>query len=152
MKLKKIFLLFILTQLLTNCGFSPLYKDFNNAGFTINILDVSGDRMVNNLIKNKFKNTNQDTNKIYNVVVDSDFTKNIIAKDTTGAATEYKIIIQIKFTITSENLNKEIFYKENFNMKKINDKLEEEEYEKSIKTSLTNIILRKLILQLSKEQ
>ena len=36
-------------------------------------------------------------------------------------------------------------------MKKINDKLEEEEYEKSIKTSLTNIILRKLILQLSKE-
>ena len=152
MKLKKIFLLFILTQLLTNCGFSPLYKDFNNAGFTINILDVSGDRMVNNLIKNKFKNTNQDTNKIYNVVVESDFTKNIIAKDTTGAATEYKIIIQIKFTITSENLNKEIFYKENFNMKKINDKLEEEEYEKSIKTSLTNIILRKLILQLSKEQ
>ena len=152
MKLKKIFLLFILTQLLTNCGFSPLYKDFNNAGFTINILDVSGDRMVNNLIKNKFKNTNQDTNKIYNVVVESDFTKNIIAKDTTGAATEYKIIIQIKFTITSENLNKEIFYKKNFNMKKINDKLEEEEYEKSIKTSLTNIILRKLILQLSKEQ
>ena len=136
---------------LANCGFSPLYKDFNNADFTINILDASGDRMVNNLIKNKFKNTNKDSNKIYNVIIKSGYAKNIIAKDTTGAATEYKIIIQIKFTITSENLNKEIFYKENFNMKKINDKLEEEEYEKSIKTSLTNIILRKLILQLSKE-
>ena len=73
----------------------------------------------------------------------------IVAKDTAGAATEYKISVEVKFIVSSGEFKKEFQYKESFNMKSFSDRLEEQDYEKNIQTSLVNIISRKLILQIS---
>ena len=49
----------------------------------------------------------------------------------------------------SSNYEKEFLFQESFNMNSISDKLEEQDYEENIQSNLTNIITRKLILQLS---
>ena len=81
--------------------------------------------------------------------MDTEYKKNIIAKDSTGAATEYKIIVSSKFKINSIVFNGEVGFTESFNMKKMSNKLDEKDYEENILNNLANTITRKLILKLS---
>ena len=139
-----IFLLFV------SCGYSPLYKDLSNINFSITLNEINGDRTINNLIKSKLNTYNaNNTDKNYDVNVNTKYIKNIIAKDTTGAATEYKLTIKVSFKVDSNDYKKEFIFQESFNMKSISDKLEEQDYEKNIQSNLVNIITRKLVLQLS---
>ena len=159
MKNFKINLIFlILPILLFGCGFAPMYKNLKNVDFVISIKDMSGDRDLNNLIKSQFKSylldeEDEDYNKKknyknYNIIIKSEYEKIITAKDTTGAATNYKILIKTTFTVTAINFEEKFIYSENFNMQSFSDKFEERDYEQNIKNNLTNIITRKLILQL----
>ncbi len=148
--IRKILILILSIFLLASCGYTPIYKNIENVNFSIKFKESSGDRDINNKIKSKLLNyTLENKEKNFTISFNSKYLKNIVAKDTTGAATEYKIIIETEFNISSPNINKQITLIESFNMQKINDKLEEKDYEDSIKNSLTNIITRKLVLRLS---
>ena len=151
--IKNILIIILPIFILSNCGYAPIYKNLENVNFSIDIIEFSGDRTINNKIKSRLKNytLNEKENK-FAISFNSDYRKNIVAKDTTGAATEYKIIIETEFIILSSNEEQQLKLVESFNMQKINDKLEEQDYEESIKNSLTNIITRKLILRLSQIQ
>ena len=148
--IKNILIIILPIFILSNCGYAPIYKNLENVNFSIDIIEFSGDRTINNKIKSRLKNytLNEKENK-FAISFNSDYRKNIVAKDTTGAATEYKIIIETEFIILSSNEEQQLKLVESFNMQKINDKLEEQDYEESIKNSLANIIARKLILRLS---
>ena len=148
-KLKSIYII-ALFLLFISCGYSPLYKDLNNINFSITLIEANGDRKINNLIKSKLNSySSNDAEKNYDLDIKTKYIKDIIAKDTTGAATEYKLTINAFFKISSDNYEREFIFKESFNMKSISDKLEEQDYEEDIKSNLVNIITRKLILQLS---
>ena len=148
-KLKSINLI-TLFFLFISCGYSPLYKDLSNINFSITLNEMNGDRTINNLIKSKLNNYNSsNSEKKYDIDINTKYTKDIIAKDTTGAATEYKLIINASFKVGSNDYEREFIFKESFNMKSISDKLEEQDYEENIQSNLVNIITRKLILQLS---
>ena len=139
-----IFLFFI------GCGYSPIYKDLSNINFSITLNKVNGNRTLNNLFKSNLNNYNSNNaEKKYNIDIETKYIKDIIAKDTTGAATEYKLTINVSFKINSNDYDREFIFQESFNMKSITDKLEEKDYEENIKSNLVNIITRKLILQLS---
>ena len=142
---------FILILLLLNsCGYSPMFKDFTDLDFSINIKETYGARKINNLIITNLKSYTQiEATKKYEISVDTDYNKNIIAKDSTGAATEYKIVISSNFKINSTNFNEEISFTESFNMQSMSNKLDEKDYEENIENNLTNTITRKLILKLS---
>jgi hypothetical protein len=152
-KYKKIFFLIFIPILLFSCGYQPMFKDLKNLNFVLKINNSSGNEKINRLIKSKLKGySNQNNNenyKKYDVEFISKYQKLIVAKDTTGTATEYKISIEAKFKITSGEFKKEFKYIESFNMKSFNDRIEEQDYEKNIQNSLANIISKKLILQLS---
>ena len=148
--MKKIFYFNIIFLVLIGCGFTPMYKDIKNLKFSVNINKITGDRYINNKIKSELSSYSLEVkDKNYDINIKSDYLKNIVAKDTTGAATEYKLIINVEFDISSANVKKKLTFNEKFNMQSISDKLEEQDYEESIKNSLTNTIIRKLILQLS---
>jgi hypothetical protein len=150
MKKFKTFNFFIIFFLLISCGYSPLYKNLSNINFSILIDQVNGDRKINNLVKSSlFKYNTSNSKKNYNISINTKYFKNIIAKDTTGAATEYELSLDIAFKVNSEDYEKEFIFRESFNMKSNNDKLKEQDYEDNIKSNLVNIITRKLILQLS---
>ena len=148
-KLKSIYLIIIFFSFIS-CGYSPLYKDLSNINFSIRLNEVNGNRTINNLIKSNLNTYNsKNAEKKYDIDINTKYIKDIIAKDTTGAATEYRLTINASFNVSSDNYEREFLFKESFNMKSISDKLEEQDYEEDIKSNLVNIITKKLILQLS---
>ena len=127
-----------------------MFKDFNDLDFSINIKETYGERKINNLIVTNLKSYAKiEATKKYEISIDTKYNKNIIAKDSTGAATEYKIVISSNFKINSKNFNEEIDFTESFNMQSMSNKLDEKDYEENIQNNLTNTITRKLILKLS---
>ena len=149
MKIKHIFYLITLI-VFTNCGYTPVSKNIDDVNFIIKISEINGERKIDNLIKSNLKNyAFNDSENIFDVKVDTKYTKNIIAKDSTGAATEYKIIIEVIFRVNSKNYNNEYKFKESFNMQSMSDKLDEQDYEENIQSNLVNTITRKFILRLS---
>jgi len=148
-KLKSINLI-VIFLLFVSCGYSPLYKDLSNINFSITLNEVNGNRTINNLIKSNLNIYNsKDAEKKYDIDINTRYIKDIIAKDTTGAATEYKLTISTSFKVNSSDYKREFIFQESFNMKSISDKLEEQDYENNVQSNLVNIITRKLILQLS---
>ena len=150
MKTNFIYIIIILI-ILNGCGFTPVYKNIDNVDFKIKISEIYGERKIDNLIKSNLKNyalNNSET--IYDIKVESKYTKNIIAKDTTGAATEYKIILEVKFLVNSNNYEDEFNFKESFNMQSMTDKLDEQDYEENIQSNLVNTITKKFIQKLSR--
>ena len=100
-----------------------------NVNFSITLYGTNGDRKINNLIKSKLNTYNSnDAEKNYNIDIKTKYIKDIIAKDTTGAATEYKLTINASFKVSSDNYEREFVFQESFIMKSISDRLEEQDY------------------------
>tara|TARA_B110000003_G_C16390373_1_gene434126 strand:- start:256 stop:720 length:465 start_codon:yes stop_codon:yes gene_type:complete len=147
---KKINILIFIPIFLISCGYTPMYKNQKNLNFSISIIDSIGDRKINNLIKTKLKRyTLIEAEKNYKIIVNANYDKVVLAKDTTGSVTDYRLSINVTFDVKSDNFNKQLKYQENFNMKKLGDKLEELDYEKSIQNNLISLITQKFVEQLA---
>lgn len=145
-----IFLLSIIFSL-NNCGYTPQYAKNKELNFSMDIANLSGDRDFNNSLKSKLnhysiKKENQIRN--FKIYINSDYEKNTSLKDSLGAATEYELKMTVNFNISYHDNQKEITFKETFNMKKMDDTFEERNYEKTIKNNFADIIKEKLIFYL----
>jgi uncharacterized protein YpmS len=141
--LKKNIIILFLIVLLSNCGFTPIYIKNNNTNFSIEKMDFTGDRELNNFLKsnlNQYKNKKVD-NKIYIEAV-SIYEKNILSKNSSGEVTKYQLDVEIVFKIKPSN--KEIKITEKKVMNSMSDKFEEARYEKLIKQSFASSISNKL--------
>ena len=149
MKKNTIIIIFLLV--LSSCGYSPIYSDKDKIDYRVNILGMKGDGMTNDLISKKISRaTNNNSTKIYNIEINTIHEKEIISKDTAGAALSYQLKTKTEFSITSEKFNQKIFFEEKINVKKISDVFEQKNYENSIKRSFALSIAEKLIFRLSK--
>ena len=143
--MKKIFLL-ISIVFIYSCGYSPLYLTGKNDLF-LNLKKIEGDFELNNYIKNDFKIASDlNSPNIFNINAVTKFEKIILTKDATGDATDYRLDFSVRFIIVSEN--KEVSYKESFNIKKNNQKFEQSNYEREIKRNFSEIVKDKLVLYL----
>ncbi len=141
----------LIILLISNCGYAPLYTNVDNINFKINILKMNGVREINNIIKNNLESYSlKNSKKVFNISIESKYFKNIVTKDTTGAATEYKIIIETTYNIENENYNDELRYSESINMQAMSNKLDEKKYEETLRENLIKITTQKLVLQLSR--
>ena len=52
-KIKKLIPIFLIIILLNNCGYTPRYAVNKNVNFSINIVELKGDREFNNSLKSK---------------------------------------------------------------------------------------------------
>jgi len=141
--LKKNIIILFLIVLLSNCGFTPIYIKNNNTNFSIEKIDFTGDRELNNFLKsnlNQYKNKKVD-NKIYIEAV-SIYEKNILSKNSSGEVTKYQLDAEIVFKIKPSN--KEIKITEKKVMNSMSDKFEEARYERLIKQSFASSISNKL--------
>tara|TARA_Y100000591_G_C21684490_1_gene619832 strand:- start:128 stop:586 length:459 start_codon:yes stop_codon:yes gene_type:complete len=148
--LKKIFFIILLITLLNNCDYKPVYSNQNKGNFKIIVMDFSGDKEINNIIAtNLSRNSRDNSDKIINISFDTKYKKNVLAKNTTGAITDYQSVINSSFIIQKENSSKNVLISEKFNFQKMTDKYEEKNYEQNIKRNLANSIAEKLILRLA---
>ena len=145
--IKKNIILVSLIFFLTNCGFTPIYIKNNNINFSIERINYTGDRELNNFLKTnlkKYKNEKSE-NKIF-VDVESKYEKIILSKDGAGEVSNYQLRAEVIFLIKSTN--KKIKIVEKSVMKSISDKFEEESNETSIKENFASSISYKFASEL----
>ena len=148
--LKKIFLIFVLLNLLNHCDYKPIYSNQNKINYKIIITSFNGDKDINNSItENLRRNSNGNSDKIININFETKYTKDILAKNTAGNITDYQINVSAIFTIQKEDDLKTLKLNEKFNFQKMSDKYEEKNYELNIKRNLANSISQKLLLRLA---
>ena len=136
-------LIILIFMFLNSCGFTPIYVNNSNLNFSIEQINYIGDRELNNFLKtnlNKYKNEKIE-NKIY-IEAKSEYRKIILSKDTTGEATSYQLEAEVIFLIKPSNNKIKITEKKI--MDKMNDKFEENVYERSIKQNFASSITDKL--------
>ena len=137
-------------NLLNNCDYKPLYSIQNKVDYKIVITSFSGDKDINNLIATNIKrNSKEESGKIVEIVFNTEYTKNVLAKNSAGSITDYQIDVVTAFIIKKEKNSENFLVKENFNFQKMTDKYEEKNYERNIKKNLANSISQKLILRLA---
>ena len=145
---KKNIIIISLILFLTSCGFSPIYYNNNNVNFSIEKIDYTGDRELNNFLKinlDKYKNK-EVSNKIF-IKAQSLYEKNILSKDSTGKVTSYKLEAQVTFLVKANN--KTIRITEKKIIDSMDDKFEEARREKSVKRSFASSISNKLLSELT---
>ena len=145
--MKKNILVISLLFSLNSCGFQPIYSKNNNINFSIEQINFTGDRELNNFIKTnlyQYKNANNN-NKIF-IEAKSEYNKFILTKDGKGEVTNYELNAEIVFLI--KPTNKQIKISEKKIMESNADKFEENKYEKSIKQNFASSITFKLVQEL----
>ena len=153
-KIKKLIPIFLIMILLNNCGYTPRYAVNKNVNFTIDLIEITGDREFNNFLKSKltrYKKNKDDNKKNYKLNLDTEYKKNIQSRDSTGSAERYELVIIVNAIVQSELIEpKKLIFEEKFIMNKFEDAFEEKNYEKTIKENFSDLILDRIILYLFK--
>ena len=141
--IKKNILFITLIFFLVNCGFTPIYLMNTDINFSIEKVNYTGDKELNNFLKinlDRYKNKEID-NKIY-IQADSVYKKIVLTKDGAGEVTNYQLEAEVIFLI--KPLNKKIKITEKKIMDSMDDKFEEARTERTIKQSFASSISNKL--------
>ena len=149
--MRKYFYIFIFIPfLMLSCDYSPIYSSKNNYNFFIEKIDFSGDPEINNLIDKKLKKyqTTKNEKKI-SISSTSSYNKVSQSKNLSGKTTNYLVIIEIVFQIKKGNKLNILKFKEEFLIKNFSNKFEENNLENIKKENATNLIINRLISQLS---
>ena len=142
--LKKNIIIISLIFFLTNCGFTPIYLGNDNVNFSIEQINFTGDRELNNFFKIHLKKyKNDETDKKFFIEAESRYEKVILSKDQTGKVSNYQLEAEVIFTIKPNN--KKIKFFEKKIMASIDDKFEEASYERSVKQGFASSMSSKLI-------
>ena len=148
--IKKITIYFIAIIFLSNCGFKPIYLN-NEVNFYLSKIEVSGEKSINNQIASSlkiYKNKKNKDNKFF-INVSSTKEKKIVAKDSKGNASSFKLTINSQIMVVkNDKVEKSKEFSEEFIYNNSNKKFELKQYEKNIQENLTNKIIENIILYL----
>ena len=148
--LKKILPLIFILNFLSSCEYQPIYSSSNKSNYQIIITELSGDKKLNKyIVENLKRNSQRNSVKIINIKINSEYSKQILAKNTLGSTTDYQARAIVKFEINKNEIIENLLVNEKFNYQKISDSYEEKSYEQTIKSNLASSISQKLIMRLS---
>ena len=143
-----IFLIF-----LSNCGYSSVYKDGKSNDIFVNITSMQGDKIMNNLIRNQLElYSNKSSQNKYNIIISTNFQKIILAKDSSGAATNYQLTANSNFEVNFKGESFNFSFKESLDIKNFSDTFEQNNYENTIKVNFASSLREKLIIKLLEKQ
>ena len=119
----------------------------------MNVIEMKGDNIINNLINSEIKRISKnDSKKIYNLKINTQYEKIIISKNSKGIATNFQAILTSVFIIDHNNTVSEISFQEKQNFKNTSNAFEQKNYEDIIKKNFAVSIIRKLNLELLNKQ
>ena len=147
---KKILTLVFILNFLSNCEYKPIYSSSNKSNYRIIITDLSGDKKLNQyIVQNLKRNSQKNSVEIISIKINSEYSKEILAKNTLGSTTDYQAKAITKFEINKNEIIEKLEVSEKFNYQKISDSYEEKSYEQTIKRNLASSITQRLIMRLS---
>ena len=142
----KKFTIVITLIILTGCGFTPMHSKKNNNNFSIEQINFSGERELNNFLKIGLTRYKSSSDKKFFIDVESEFLKIILTKDKTGKITNYELIADVTFKLKS---NKKIEFSEKKIIEKLDNNFEQTKQERAVKQIFATSMINKLIAQLS---
>ena len=146
------FLLFI-PFLFLGCKFTPIYSSKDNFNFKIENIKFKGDAEISNLIDKKLKRHKKTkSGKKISISTFSSYVKTSQSKNLSGKTTDYLVEIKTSFKIEIDNKTKMLILEEEFLIKNFSDKFEEYNFEKIKKENSIDLIINKLITQISQMQ
>ena len=147
---KYIYIFIFIPFLVLSCDYSPIYSDKDNYNFLIKKIKLIGNAEINNLIDKKlkkYKTTNSE--KKISILSTSSYNKVSQSKNLSGKTTNYLVIIEITFQIKKANDLNTLKFKEEFLIKNFSNKFEESNLEKIKKENTVDLIINRLINQIS---
>ena len=147
--MKNLFALIFLV-IFSSCGYNSILKstpDIND--YKVNIIKMDGDEEINNIIKKQLElQSDENSKKIYDVSLETNYNETILSKNTSGAITNYQIVVNTTFKVNFKNQSIDFNFNESLKMKNISDSLEKLSYEKNIKNNFASSLAEKLIIKL----
>ena len=138
--------LIFLLLFLSACGYSSIYKNQQSLDFQLNIIETKGDYEMNNFIKNEIKlYSNTDSLNIYDLIIDTEYKKEVLTKNSSGVITDYNLSVISVFSINLKDINKSFKFEENINIQNQADTFEQNTYEKNIKRNFASSIREQFI-------
>ena len=139
----------LLLLLMSSCGYSTVYKNDKSNDLVLTISDMRGNKEINNLIKNQLElySVKKSENKFY-IILNSEFIKTIISKNSNGTASDYELYLKAEFEIKHNEKKDTFSFQERFNVKNISNSFEQKNYENNVKINFSSSIRKKLILKL----
>lgn len=148
--IKKISYILFILFFLNHCEYKPIYSDLNKADFNINIIKIEGDSEMNSLVNSSIKKYSKKTsNKVYDLKIQTKYTKENLIKNKKGETTTYLLSNEINFYVTNKEINKNYQFSETIKTKSNNNQFEFKKYESSVKNNFINSKINELILKLS---
>ena len=146
--MKKIILILILV-FLSQCGYSPVYKNNSDINFKIILQEMKGNKSINSIIRRSLdRYSTRETEKVYLIQTESAFSKSILAKDKTGKATDIKLQVDINFIVKTKKGIEYFKFKESLNIENNLNSYEQSNYEDIIKNNFINSIMEEFIVKL----
>jgi len=134
---------------LNSCGYTSIYKNQKSQDFQINIIEMTGDNVINNLIKNELKfYSNRNSNIKYDISINSNYQKVIVSKNSAGVATDYKLIAETVISFDKDDKDNILNFNESINIKNNSNFNEQNNYEKNIKKNFASTISNKFIIKI----
>ena len=143
--MKKTFLNIFIIFFLNSCGFSPIYLQEKNMDYDIQIENVEGDRLINNLVISKLNRNNNEasTNKI-KININTEYKKTINSKNATGAASSYELVSKTLIDITKNDKTDKLIVVKKFIIDKNDNSVDQNNYERTIKETFASSIVEQL--------
>ena len=143
--MKKIIFNTLIIVFLNSCGFTPIYLQEKNVDYNIQIGNVEGDRIINNLIVSQLNRNNNESsmNKI-NININTEYNKTINSKNATGAAASYELVSITLLDITKNNKTDRLVVTKKFIMDKNDNSFDQNSYERTIKETFASSIVEQL--------
>ena len=149
--IKKFLILIISFNLISHCGFTPLYSNKSDVNFSITSIEFKGDREINNYLKNSLnKFTNNESEKKYTIKINSNYSKSVLSKNKAAETTNFELSTDTTFQILSNSkIIKEFKISEKKIMDNIDDDFEEQKNEKIAKQNFASSMTNKLVTEIS---
>ena len=138
----------MLVLLSSGCDYSPIHSIKTN-NTEIKIISMSGDKEINNYLSKELEKKSKASSEKIEVIINTNFSKRVLAKDTKSFATDYELQVIGIFELKKDDKSKNIKITEKFRYKNLNDNYEQKNYEKMIKLNLAQIIISKLNLSIN---
>ena len=138
----------MLVLLSSGCDYSPIHSIKTN-NTEIKIISMSGDKEINNYLSKELEKKSKASSEKMEVIINTNFSKRVLAKDTKSFATDYELKVIGNFELKKDDKSKSIKITEKFRYKNLNDNYEQKNYEKMVKLNLAQIILSKLNLRIN---
>jgi len=149
--IKKILIIILLSFSFYGCEYTPIYSNNNNSNFYIQEITQEGNSEINTLIRNKLKRYQKKNNEKKFIIKNySSFKKNVQSKNKSGNATQYLLNLEVKFTVKTIDDEKTFIIKEKFVMNNFENEFDEQNYERVTKNSMTELVINKLLIQLTR--